>query len=172
MDVHIPFEKVKSFNTEETIAMVRKENADLIIVFGTEILKEAILKVARFNILNIHRGILPKYRGGGIPSWVFYHNDFENIGTTVHLCTGKLDGGDIVGQRFYRLQKDDKIYKLRSKTTLLAVEILKEAIDKIKSGTLEYRRQEYSKPWSSKELTIRKELIARRNFDRYIQSLK
>ena len=171
LDSAIPCERVKSFNDPQAVEVIKKESPDLIIVFGTDILKGDILRIAKLNILNIHRGILPKYRGGGIPSWMFYQNDFENIGTTVHVCSDRLDGGDIVGQKFYSLQKDDKIYTLRGKTTMLAVEILKDVINKIKNGTLTYQKQEYAKAWSSKDLTIMKELAARRNLNRYIHSL-
>lgn len=172
LDALIPKEMVGSFNDADTVRKVRVENPDVIVVFGTDILKGEILSSARLMILNIHRGILPKYRGGGLPAWMFYHHDFENVGTTVHICSEKLDAGDIVGQEFYRLQKDDRIYMLRTKTTILAVDILKDVIGKIKSGTLEYRPQVYSKPWSAKGLTIVKQLIVRRNFNRYIESLR
>jgi folate-dependent phosphoribosylglycinamide formyltransferase PurN len=168
----IPKDIVRSFNEDEAVKKVRAESPDLIIVFGTGILKGDILKSARVAILNIHRGILPKYRGGGIPAWAFYHNDFENIGTTVHVCSEKLDAGDIVGQKFYRLQKGDRLYMLRSKTTVLAAEILKDVINKVKSGTLEYQKQTLSaKAWSAKGLTPVKQLIVRRNFNKYIESL-
>ena len=171
LDPSIPFEMVTSFNTPEGVEKVRQEAPDLIVVFGTDILKGEILRVAKLNILNIHRDILPKYRGGGLPFWVFYNNDFDNLGTTVHVCAEKLDAGDIIGQRYYKLQRDDEIYKLRHKTTLLAVEILKEVIDKYKNGTVEFREQEKTKLWTSRDMTIVKELIARRNFRRYINSL-
>jgi methionyl-tRNA formyltransferase len=164
-------EKVFSFNCKETVAKVKNENPELIIVFGTEILKGEILKVAKLNILNIHRDILPKYRGGGLPFWIFYNKDFGNLGTTVHVCAQKLDAGDIVGQKYYKLQKDDKIYTLRYKTTILAVDILKEVIDKYKNGTVEYKKQEKTKLWTSKNMTIIKEIIARRNFNKYIKTL-
>lgn len=167
----IPRETVFSFNSREAAEKVKKEKPDLIIVFGTSILKGRILKIAKLDILNIHRDILPKYRGGGLPFWVFYNKDFRNLGVTLHVCAEKLDAGDIVGQRYYRLQKDDRIYKLRYKTTKLAVEALKEAIDKYKKGKIRYKKQKKTKLWTFKGLTIIKQIIARRNFSRYIRTL-
>ena len=167
----IPAVKVRTFNDERTVELVATQAPDLIIVFGTEILKGKILRTAKLHILNIHRGILPKYRGGGMPAWVFYNNDFRNIGTTVHVCSEKLDAGDIVGQKFYQLQKNDRTHMLRGKTTVLAAEILNEVIDKIKKGALEYQKQELLTPWSVKDLTLGKRLAARRNFNRYIRTL-
>lgn len=171
LDSSIPSEKVYSFNDPETVELVKRENPDLIVVFGTDILKGEILKIARLNILNIHREILPKYRGGGMPFWVFYKNDFENLGVTVHVCARKLDAGHILAQKRYQLRRDDRIYTLRHKTTLLAIELLKEVIHKYRTDAIEFTPQKKTKLWTAKRLTIVKEFKARKNFDRHIKSI-
>ena len=172
LDPSIPFTKVYSFNDPKTIEEIKKQNPDLIIVFGTDILKGVVLKTARLNILNIHRGIIPQYRGGAVDLWAFYHRDFQNIGTTIHVCTDNLDEGDILGQKYYQLKKGDKIYMIRYKTTLLAVELLIEILKKFIQGNIHYQKQGIGKTWSGRQLTILKEIIARRNFNRYIKSLE
>ncbi len=172
LDSSISSEKVYSFNDPEVVEKVKREMPDLIIVFGTDILKGEILKIAKLNILNIHREILPKYRGGGMPFWVFYKNDFENLGVTVHICARKLDAGHIVAQKRYQIEKDDLIYTLRHKTTLLAIELLKEVIDKYKNDTVEFTPQQKTKLWTARRLTIVKEFKARKNFERHIKSLE
>lgn len=171
LDASIPSERVYSFNLEDAVEKVKREDPDLIIVFGTEVLKGEILNVAKFNILNIHSDIVPKYRGSGFPFWIFYNRDFENLGTTIHICAAKLDAGDIVGQKFYKLDRNDRIYMLTYKTTMLAIDILREVIPKYITQTVEYRKQEKSKLWSSKDLSILKHIIARRNFNNYIKTL-
>lgn len=172
LDSSIPSEEVLTFNSEEAVRKVKKEEPDLIIVFGTDILKGNILNIAKLDILNIHRDILPKYRGGGLPCWVFYNNDFKNMGTTVHVCSKDLDAGAIVGQKFYMLQRDDRIYTVRYKTTRLAVDILKELIEKYKNNTVFYREFEKTKLLTSKDLTLFKELRARKNLKKYIKDLR
>lgn len=170
LNLAIPSEKVIGFNVPEVVEKVENEEPDLIVVFGTEILKGEILKIARKGILNIHRGILPQYRGGGIPNWCFYNKDFDNIGATIHVCTENLDGGDIVGQKFYKLQRGDKFYTVRARTTVLAVEILEEVIGRYKNGVVEYHKQACSKVWSAKGLSLIKEIKARANFYRYVKN--
>lgn len=171
LDPGIPTERVFSFNQPEAVTKVEKEDPDLIIVFGTELLKGKILETAKVQILNIHRDILPKYRGGGLPSWIFYHKDFQNLGTTVHICAKKLDAGDIVGQRYYSLQKDDSMATLRYKLTVLSLEVLKEVISQYQKGKVKYKKQEKSKLWTSKDMTVFKEIIARSNLSRYVKTL-
>ncbi len=172
LNPEIPSQTVYTFNDPQVVKSVRAEEPDLIIVFGTEILKGEILDIAKKQILNIHRDILPKYRGGGLPYWVFYKEDFDNLGVTLHICAKKLDAGHIVGQKRYRLEPDDRIFKLRYKTTRLAVDLLKEVIEKYKSDSVEYTKQPKTKLWTAKRLTIGKEIRARKNFDRYIKSLQ
>lgn len=171
LDSGIESECVYSFNDPEAVAQVRETVPDLLIVFGTDILKGEILEIAKKNILNIHRDILPKYRGGGLPYWVFYKEDFDNLGVTVHVCAKKLDAGHIVGQKRYKLEKDDRIFTLRYKTTKLAVDILKEVIEKYKNNSVDYVKQEKSKLFTWKKLTIGKEIKARHNLNKYINSL-
>jgi hypothetical protein len=172
LDSAIPVERVSSFNTPEGVEAVRSAQPDLIVVFGTSILRGEILRLARMDILNIHRSILPDYRGGGLPFWVFYNKDFENLGVTIHVCSDKLDGGDIVALERYRLRDDDGIHTLRYKTTLLAIEMLKGVIDQYRDGTVVYRPQQPSRLWTSRGLSAWKEYVARRNLGEHIDSLR
>jgi len=168
----IPVEHVDTFNRPESVEIVRREEPDLIIVFGTELLRGEILSIAKVDIINVHRSIVPAYRGTGMPLWMFYHNDFDNLGTTVHRCVARADAGDIVGQERYKLQKDDRLYTLDYKTTVLAAQILVDVIQRFKDGTIEYRKQEGpGKLWLVRDLTIVRQLIARRNFKRYMRTL-
>jgi folate-dependent phosphoribosylglycinamide formyltransferase PurN len=173
MDASIPVEFVRSFNDGDAVARVVEEKPDLIIVFGTDILRGAILNTARIAILNIHRAIVPRYRGGGHPFWAFYLGDFENIGTTVHVCVNQLDGGDIVGRGYYALSAYDRIYMLRYHTTMIALGILRRVIPRLIDGTLEYIRQDTDgRTWRAKDLTIWKQLVARWKFRWHVRGLK
>ncbi len=64
--------------------------------------------VARWQgkILNIHPSLLPKYRGLHTHARVLEAGDAEH-GATVHLVTGELDDGPILGRAFMRVRPDD-----------------------------------------------------------------
>ncbi len=171
LDPSIPCESVKTFNKPAGVEKVAAASPDLIIVFGTSILRGAILDLASQAILNIHRDILPNYRGGGLPFWVFLEKDFDNLGTTLHICSKELDGGDIVGQKRLTLRKTDRLHMLRQKTTQLTLETLLEIIPGLEAGTMERRKQIPSRLWRGKDLTIVKEIRARYVFWRHIRSL-
>jgi len=173
LDPSIPIEYVHSFNDSAALARVAEEEPDIAIVFGTEILRGAILDTARIAMLNIHRAIVPHYRGGGHPFWAFYHGDFDNIGTTVHVCVNQLDGGDIVGQGHYALSAYDRVFMLRYHTTMIALGILRRVIPRLIDGTIEYTRQTPGgKTWRARDLTIWKQIVARWRFRRHVRGLK
>jgi len=172
LDADIPSETLDGFDTPEAVAQVAAEQPDLLVVFGTRRLKGDILHVARQDILNIHRDILPRYRGGGLPWWVLLERDFDNLGVTIHQCTAQLDHGPIVGQQHYRLTGEDRAHTLRYQTTRVAIDLLREVIDRYVAGTVTYRPQvSPTRLYTARELTIFKQLAARRNLLAHVQGL-
>jgi folate-dependent phosphoribosylglycinamide formyltransferase PurN len=173
LNASIPCEFVHSFNDSDAAAQVAAEEPDIIIVFGTDILRGAILETARVAMLNIHRAIVPRYRGGGHPFWAFYHGDFDHIGTTVHVCVNQLDGGDVLGRGFYSLSPYDRVHMLRYHTTMIALGILRRVIPRLIDGTVEYVHQGADgKTWRAKDLTIWKQMVARWKFRWHVRGLK
>lgn len=169
LDPSIRVERVSSLSCSEAVQKIKKEKPDIILVCGTGILKGEILDIAKLNILNIHPGLLPEYRGD--PMWCLYNNDFTNLGVTVHVCTKKVDGGDILGRASFQLEKDDKIYTLEHKATMVAVELVKEILNKYKKQAVIYKKQTPSKLWREKDLTIVKMIAIRRNLRKYLKQI-
>jgi methionyl-tRNA formyltransferase/ubiquinone/menaquinone biosynthesis C-methylase UbiE len=169
LNSNIPYEKVNTFNERNAVNKVREVAPDLIIVFGTEILKGSILNIAKLGIVNIHRAILPEYRGADHNWWIFFNKDFDYLGCTIHYCVDKIDAGDIIAKRQYRLSGDDEIFTLRYKTTIVAVELLKDVISQFKKGNVHSEKQSYTKLWLAKNMTLFKRIIGYINFRRHMK---
>ena len=168
----IAAERVLSLNESESIQKIEQEQPDLIIVQGTDILKEGVLSIAKTAIINLHPAIVPDYRGGGLPFWIFYNRDFDKLGVTVHVCTKILDAGPILGQVRYQLQKGDEIFMLSYKMNVLFFDLTKRIIEQYKNGTIVHWDQGRSeRTWTRMELTITKLLVARKRFRDYMNSL-
>lgn len=58
------------------------------------------------KILNLHIGLLPKYRGNNANAWAILNGEQE-IGYTIHEVTDILDGGDIYYRFKYDIRNDD-----------------------------------------------------------------
>lgn len=107
----IPIYKVENFHSATTIDLLKKTNADLGILYGTNIIKEAVFSIPRLGTINIHQGLAPFYRGGPTVFWELF-NDEQEIGITVHFVAAKVDTGDIVLQKTVPLKYDFSRYGL------------------------------------------------------------
>ena len=141
--------QVDDINSESCQSMILKNldiNNDIIISFGTRKLNKNFIQNMGIKIINIHRGIIEKYRGLDSNLWARYHKDFENIGVTLHYVNEFLDLGDVLVQKKISL-KNKPLYKWRIAETKLAAEMLLfllNNIDNISSKPLIKKGRYYS----------------------------
>lgn len=85
-------------NDPACVAYLRRSPPDILIVFGTGILTDDVIAIPRRYILNIHTGIVPRYRNVHSEFWAYVRRDLDNIGTSIlHLDPG-IDTGDVAAQ--------------------------------------------------------------------------
>lgn len=109
-EYRIPIFKVENYHAPETIELLKKQNADLGILYGTNIIKEAVFSIPRLGSINIHQGLAPLYRGGPPVFWELFNGEPE-VGITVHFVTAKVDTGDIILQKCVPLEYDFARYE-------------------------------------------------------------
>jgi methionyl-tRNA formyltransferase len=126
--------RVNSINDPEVLEEIKQLNHDIIIDFGTRIVKPPIMNIPKFGMFNVHRGILPNYRGWDSDLWAIYHGRYDLIGPTIHYITDNLDLGDIVAQGKYILHKHDRLYEMRFHTTDMAADLVLQLLRKIERG--------------------------------------
>ncbi len=96
---------VDDINDDDCLEILNKEKPHTLVVYGTSILKDEVINIPYNYILNIHNGIVPKYRNVHSELWAYINRDFLNIGVTImHLDSG-IDTGDIAAQE--RLDVDE-----------------------------------------------------------------
>jgi folate-dependent phosphoribosylglycinamide formyltransferase PurN len=88
---------LSNYHTDEAMGLMRAAEADLGVVWGTNILKECVFRIPRLGSINIHQGLAPYYRGGPPVFWELYNGERE-IGVTVHFVESKVDTGEIIVQ--------------------------------------------------------------------------
>lgn len=86
----------RDINDEVTLGRVRAARADLLVVFGTKLLKVPLLSTAPMGAVNAHSSLLPRYRGLRSEFWQCYHNDASAVGITIHVIEPGIDTGDIL----------------------------------------------------------------------------
>ncbi len=165
----IPVHDVADVNAASFLDMLRQLQVDLIVSINTpQRLKTPILTLPAHGCLNVHFGMLPRYRGL-LPIFHALMNGEPSFGVTVHLMDEKLDNGDIVVQRAVPIQESDTLDTLYPQAFATASALLAEAIAACASGSLtrrpnsEAEKTYYSYPTSEriKEYRRRARQLAR-----------
>lgn len=103
-----PDHKVKKINDDEALENAKTFSPDLILVFGTSLLKKRWFEL-QTPILNSHLGIIPRYRGWLCWFWSVLEENFDSLGISIHHVSKIADGGDIVIQDFLNIFELEKI---------------------------------------------------------------
>ena len=124
--------EVNQINSPEIMDILADLSPDLIIsIRYGQILKETVINLPKKGVLNLHSGILPKYKGVMATFWALKNNDFE-LGTTLHTIeNGSIDTGRIIKTSKMKSRADKsylwhvlELYKQGSLDILAAVESL------------------------------------------------
>lgn len=116
--------RTNDINNNKSLNLLRKIKPDLGIVFGTSKIDIKIIKLFKKNLINVHRGIINKYRGIDSELWAVYHSDFKNIGVAIHEVDIMLDSGRVYLEKKMHIDKETQLYNLRYHTTILATKLV------------------------------------------------
>ena len=88
---------------------------ELILVYGTSILKGNIIDEFRDRILNVHLGLSPYYRGSSTNYFPFVNNEPEYVGATFMFLDEGIDSGEIIHQVRPIMESDECYHKMSIK---------------------------------------------------------
>ncbi|MBI4346962.1 MAG: hypothetical protein HY553_08920, partial [Elusimicrobia bacterium] len=69
---------------------------DVLVVFGTGLLRRPLLDEFGGRLVNLHLGLSPYYRGAGTNFWPLVNREPEYVGATVHVLDAGIDTGPII----------------------------------------------------------------------------
>ena len=116
--------EVHSVNNKHLQKYIESMSPDLIITFGTGIVKPYIFNIPKWGTINIHRGDASSYRGLDSDLWAIKNEEFDKINVTIHYVDEDLDTGDILMEGNQPLKEVEEIYHLRYHTTILATDMM------------------------------------------------
>ena len=88
--------EVPHINHPEVLRLARELQPDLICVFGTSLIRGALLREGRLGMVNLHGGLSPDYRGADCTFWALYNGEPENVGCTLHYINEGIDTGHLI----------------------------------------------------------------------------
>ena len=156
--------KRETLNTVEVAKEIRKLKPQIILLCSMPIVKAKIISSAERFCLNLHKGIIPYYRGTNCVLWPIYNGETDLIGVTIHQVNEKIDAGPIANQARYHIQPGDTIFSINLKLVKLGTELIKMTLKQIQEDMITWVEQDLSqgRVYSSQEATLSKRLKVHR----------
>ena len=129
----IPIYCVANHNDITSQELLIEYDPDVLVLGGTRIIKQNILKIPRQGTVNSHPGLLPILRGSSSVGWALY-KDLPQ-GATAHFIDPGIDTGDIIIKRKLDVLHGDTYESLNYRIGYLAGQLMKESLEMIKDGT-------------------------------------
>lgn len=161
-------EYVEGINSAECLEVLRQRRPDAILIYGTSVVKNAVLDSATDICLNMHTGISPQYRGTACSFWPIVNDELDMLGATIHECTSIVDSGPIFETVHSRYEPGDDLHTIFGRAVLVGAEAYVRVVQSYLAGTLTGVPQELNlgREYHGADLTIGPELVARRRLAR------
>lgn len=125
----------KIANNEELKSEIRNLKPDIfcVVAYG-KYLPKSYLEMCKYEPVNIHPSLLPKYRGSAPIQWAVLNGDKET-GVTSMYISSKMDAGDIILQEKVQIGEYETTGELWDKLSKLGGRLLVKTLEQIENGT-------------------------------------
>ena len=133
----VPCHVTPEINSRETADFIRERAPDIVLVNGTNLLREPILSLLpeiRIGIINLHTGLSPYSRGGNCNLYMLLEGHPELVGVTVHHIDRGIDSGDIILTTRVPMEHGDTLEMIDARSFHLGIEMLVRAAHQLQSG--------------------------------------
>lgn len=167
VDSMSPLFFVGNHNDPECGRLIQTHRLNVLINSGTpRKLSPALLSSVECGIVNVHPGVLPKYRGSCAVEWSIFNND--RIGNTVHFMDEGYDSGPIIEIETYDLSSYQTYHQIRSEIYRRSGPLIANALEKISLGRIDIltaqeqdnQLAQYWKPIEAEEMKLVMEKIS------------
>lgn len=129
----LPVVSVADINSATAQEALRELAPDVVLVFGTRLIKGEIFLSSPVPFINLHWGWSPDYRGDGIVP-ALAREGVGGLGVTVHRLSTRIDGGDILARARPSVDGQDNFYSIGLKLTLLGIGLLTKVLERYQRG--------------------------------------
>ena len=143
LDLNIPYyQPIKIRKDEIALDKIKEIEPDLnVVVAYGQIIPSSIIYLPRYNSLNVHFSLLPKYRGASPVQKALLDGEAKT-GITILELNEKMDEGDILVQEEVNIFPDENAADLEARLAQKGADLLIKAIAQI--DKLKHRKQDHS----------------------------
>jgi methionyl-tRNA formyltransferase len=145
LDAKIPVHQPEKIRSPESRALLQELAPDCIaiIAYG-QIIPAALLTIPRLGWINLHAGLLPKYRGAAPINWAIVNGETSTGVTTMRIDAG-VDTGDILLQREIEIGPTETAPELSLRLSELGAPLMAETLRGLAAGSITPRPQDNSR---------------------------
>ncbi len=143
LDLNIPVYQPSRIKKDATALEKLKDiqpDLNVVVAYG-QIIPSTIIYLPKFNSLNVHFSLLPKYRGASPVQWALLNGE-DKTGITLFELNEKMDEGDILTQEEIDILPSENAADLESRLARIGAELLVQTIDDI--DKIKPRKQDHS----------------------------
>lgn len=129
---------------ETILSELKKQNVELFIVVAYgKILPEELINLPKYETLNIHYSLLPRWRGASPTEAAILHGDIKT-GVTIQSMVYQLDAGDVLAVTETEIDSDETTPQLRSRLSVLGSELLIDTLNHLEERLADKQPQDVS----------------------------
>jgi len=113
---------------------------NIVVAYG-QIIPSSIIYLPKYDSINVHFSLLPKYRGASPVHWAILNGD-KKTGITIFKINEKMDEGDILSQEEVDIFPYESAVDLEARLALIGAELLIKTITRI--DKIKPRKQDQS----------------------------
>ena len=142
-DLNIPvYQPVKIRKDQIALEKIKKINPDLnVVVAYGQIIPSSIIFLPKYNSINVHFSLLPKYRGASPIQWALLNGE-RKTGVTIFELNERMDEGDILAKEEVDIHPEEGASELEVRLAQKGAELLVKTIAKI--GKIKPQKQDHS----------------------------
>lgn len=126
--------EVPHINDESVLSIIDQHQPDLIAVFGTSLIKGALLEKGKLGIVNLHGGLSPEYRGADCTFWALHNQEPEKVGCTIHFINAGIDTGNLIAHVSPEVKDGDGELELFWRAVKASSAVFSELLDRFENG--------------------------------------
>ncbi|MFC4313380.1 formyl transferase [Steroidobacter flavus] len=124
---------VPSVNSDQVLETLRRHDPQIVFVFGTALIGDAVMDCVSAPFVNMHWGWSPNYRGEGIVT-ALAHEGAGALGVTVHALDAGIDSGAILYRARPQVEAGDNFYAIGLRLSRLGTECFAECAQRLRAG--------------------------------------
>jgi len=143
LDLNIPcYQPLRIKKDQNALDVIKKIQPDLnVVVAYGQIIPSSIIYLPKYNSVNIHFSLLPKFRGASPVQWTLLGGE-EKTGITIFELVEKMDEGDILAQEEVDVFPGENAAELEARLAQTGANLLIKTIAQI--DKIKRRKQDHS----------------------------